>query len=370
MEKENVNFIDIYVLETLNEIKDVVKRNIKLDEEKVKEIDNKMSKVLKDLINSNFKNLQIDTKGNLIYTFLPIVDEKENEKVRLSLVLYYTALYYDNVNLLHNLLKNNVNFKYNYSIMLQYLDKSLSSKFETEKYCKMISVCGYMFKYFMDSIQDLSECEKEKYIERFVYLINEKFDLIHEITLSKTYGDKFEYLFTKNKLDIFTNKTYEMANEEQLRLINSLSCFDKLNKETSNRLNNLMQTKNFSKKLNNFNLMMQLFTDEELEKIDYQISSAINNFSKTEESTRKIIEFTTRRPDLVNAIVFCSYEKFMKYDNFILEEMGDRYMLFSSSDNEIELLINILKAKSFFKKIFNKYNSNDLNKTKKLIKKK
>lgn len=60
----------------------------------------------------------------------------------------------------------------------------------------------------------------------------------------------------------------------------------------------------------------------------------------------------------------------MKYDNFILEEMCDRYMLFSSSDNEIELLINILKSKSFFKKIFNKYNSNDLNKTKKLIKKK
>ena len=41
-----------------------------------------------------------------------VVDEKENKRVRLSLVLYYTALYYDNVDLLHELLKENVKFEY------------------------------------------------------------------------------------------------------------------------------------------------------------------------------------------------------------------------------------------------------------------
>ena len=60
--------------------------------------------VLKDLINANFKNLQRDPKGNLIYTLLPIVDERENNKVRTSLVLYYTSLYYDNVDLLQQML--------------------------------------------------------------------------------------------------------------------------------------------------------------------------------------------------------------------------------------------------------------------------
>lgn len=89
--------------------------------------------VLRDLINANFKNLQMDPKGNLIYTFLPIVDEQENEKVRLSLVLYYTALYYDNVDLLNELLKENISFNYNYGINLQYLDKTISSKFERKK---------------------------------------------------------------------------------------------------------------------------------------------------------------------------------------------------------------------------------------------
>lgn len=124
------DFIDVYVLKTLNEIKNSVKRNIKLDDERAEEIDKKMTLILKDLINANFKNLQMDPKGNLIYTFLPIVDEQENKKVRLSLVLYYTALYYDNVELLHELLREDINFNYNYSINLQYLDKTISSKFE------------------------------------------------------------------------------------------------------------------------------------------------------------------------------------------------------------------------------------------------
>lgn len=110
------DFIDVYVLKTLNEIKDTVTRNIKLNKEKEDEIDKKMLLVLKDLINANFKELQ--------------VDEKENEKVRLSLVLYYIALYYDNVDLLHNLLKENVMFDEGWYINHQYLDKSISSKFE------------------------------------------------------------------------------------------------------------------------------------------------------------------------------------------------------------------------------------------------
>ena len=83
MEITNKNdFIDVYVLGTLNEIKNTVKQNIKLKSELEKQTDEKMKLVLKDLINSNFKNLQINTQGNLIYTLLPIVDERENKKVR------------------------------------------------------------------------------------------------------------------------------------------------------------------------------------------------------------------------------------------------------------------------------------------------
>ena len=53
--------------------------------------------------------------------------EQENEKVRLSFVLYYTALYYDNVELLQLMLKEDINFVQScWQFNLAYLDKSIS----------------------------------------------------------------------------------------------------------------------------------------------------------------------------------------------------------------------------------------------------
>ena len=171
METTNKNdFIDIYILKTLNEIKGTIKCNIKLDKEKEEEVDKKMAIILTDLINANFKNLQKDPNGNLIYTLLPIVDKEENKKIRLSLVLYYTALYYDNVDLLRDLLKEKIGFEGNWHINLQYLDKSISSKFERKKYIEMIKTCGYIFRNFAKSIENLTEEEREQYIQKFVKL--------------------------------------------------------------------------------------------------------------------------------------------------------------------------------------------------------
>ena len=76
------DFINVYVLNTLNEIKTSIKENIKLDKDREDIADKKMVTVLTDLINANFKNLQKDPNGNMIYTLLPIVDEKENKKVK------------------------------------------------------------------------------------------------------------------------------------------------------------------------------------------------------------------------------------------------------------------------------------------------
>ena len=94
MEKIGKNdFIDIYVLKTLNEIKGIVKHEIKLEKEREMEIDKKMAIVLKDLINANFKNLQMNPNGDMIYTLLPIVDDQENNKIRLSFALYLSLIH-------------------------------------------------------------------------------------------------------------------------------------------------------------------------------------------------------------------------------------------------------------------------------------
>lgn len=324
---EKNDFIDIYVLKTLNEIKSTVEKNIKLDKEREMEIDKKMTIVLKDLINANFKNLQMNPNGDMIYTLLPIVDDQENDKIRLSFALYYAALYYDNVSLLHDLLKENIRFDdITYHINLQYLDKEISSKFERTEYIKMIKTCGNIFRRFIDSIEELPEEERKKYIDRFVKLINIKYDLISEMMSEKSelllyFFNNLEYIFDKGNLDIFTDETYIRANKEQLRLIQQCKGKSYL-KETKTRLNNLMQNKDFSKYLCNFDLMMKLYTDEQLETLDYNISLALDKFSDTEESLNKIIDFLQMRPDLARVItVVASQEDFMRVDNFTLIEI-------------------------------------------------
>lgn len=364
------DFIDIYVLKTLNEIKKTVTENITLNKERESKIDEKMSLVIKDLINANFKNLQKDPKGNIIYTLLPIVDEKENNKVRLSLVLYYTALYYDNIGLLQDLLREDVKFDYNWrGVRLQYLDKSISSKFETKKYIEMIKNCGYMFTSFVKSIEKLSEEDKVSYIDRFVKLINMKYDSICETLKKKSDysgGKQLEHLFTKENLDTFVDKTYIQATMEQLDLIDSCSG-KKYLKETSNRLNNLMQKKGFSKFLCNFDLMMKLYSDEQLETLDYKISVALNEFSESEECLNKIIDFLQRSPDSAHEVIWITKEIFMKHDNFTLIEICNRVHPIHFNDINFDLLTKMIKPKVVLKRALGVYDKkNEIAKTKKL----
>lgn len=355
METTNKNdFINIYVLETLNEIKGNIKCNIKLDKEKEEEIDKKMATVLNDLINANFKNIQKDPKGNLIYTILPIVDEYENKKIRISLALYYTALYYDNIDLLRDLIKEDIEFNRNYHINFQYLDKSISSRFEKEKYIEMIKTCGYIFRNFAKSIEGLTEEKKEQYIQRFVKLINLKYDLIKNILNKKTCYDELEHLFEKANLDTFTDETYIKATEEQLRLINN-SYRENFSEEVRDRLNNLMKTKGFSNHLSDLSLMMKIYTDEELCTLDYFISRAISKFSHTEESLNKVVDFIKRRPDLGPSIITISKETFMNFDNFTLIELCDKYNHLHNKEKDLSMIAKLLQLKIALKKALGAY---------------
>ena len=225
----------------------------------------------------------------------------------------------------------------------------------------MIKKCGYMFRKFAESIKNLSEEEREKYIQRFEKLISLKYDLICNILNKKTWfcGDrKLEYLFKKENLDAFTDETYSQAIEEQLELINR--CLgNKFSKETRDRLNNLMIKRNFSNYLCNFDLMMRLYTDEELETLDSSVSRAIDNFSQTEESLNKIIDFIQRRPDLAEDIVYMSEDRFMKTDNFTLIEVCDHIDCVYAEDIDYNLATVAVKPKVLLKRVFSAYNKKD-----------
>ena len=67
------DFINIYVLNTLNEIKTSVKENIKLDKDREDTTDKKMAAVLTDLINANFKNLQKTVDKYFFYDIIIVI---------------------------------------------------------------------------------------------------------------------------------------------------------------------------------------------------------------------------------------------------------------------------------------------------------
>ena len=235
------DLINVYILNTLNEIKKTVKENIKLDKDREDVTDKKMMAVLTDLINANFKNLQRDINGNIIYTFLPILDEKENEKVRSSLILYYVALYYDNVVLLQDLIRAGIKFNTGYyNFNLCYLDKSISSKFDRKEYIRLLNECGFVFTTFHKSLEDLSPVEREKYILRLKKLIKIKHEMLTKI-YKKDYNSPITGVFTKNRLDAFSDETYICASIEQLIMI---GCYGdkKISNEGKIKLNDLMQT--------------------------------------------------------------------------------------------------------------------------------
>ena len=362
---ENINkidrndFIDVYVIKTLNEIKNTVKQNIKLKSELEKQTDEKMKLVLKDLINANFKNLQRDSQGNLIYTLLPIVDERENKKVRTSLVLYYTALYYDNVDLLQQMLASDVRFENSYLLGLQYLDKSISSKFETNDYIKKINSFGKIFTQFSRSIQNLSDEERKKYIEKFVKLFNIKYeDMITAAKEYKGYGSYvLENLFVKGNLDTFEYNSYRFADTKQLELINFCNG-KKYNEETTARLNHLIQNTSFSNKLCDFDLMMSIYSDDELAKLEYGASSFLSHYSETPEMLQKAIEFVALRPEIAFYVEACvSKERFMKTSNYVLIEVMDHiskhYLM--RDEHNVEILSRTMVPKATLKRVLGSY---------------
>ena len=357
------DFIDVYILRTLNEIKNSVKQNINLKPEKENETDEKMKFVLKDLINANFKNLQRDPQGNLIYTLLPIVDSRENEKVRTSLVLYYTALYYDNVDLLQQMLASDVSFTNGYLLSLQYLDKRISSKFHTKDYIDYIKRFGKIFIKFAWSIKNLPDEEQEKYAQRFSSLFKLKYEELCEV--GKKYNRYSTYdlenLFVKGNLDTFEYNSYRYADNKQLELIHF--CNGKqYNDETKRRLNHLIQNTSFSKRLCDFDLMITLFSDEDLSKLDNDTSSFISYFSDTPEMLQKAIEFVNLRPEIAFYVEHCvSKERFMKTSNYVLIEAMD-YMdkhYLEHNEHNVELLSRTMVPRTTLKRIFGVYQKND-----------
>ncbi len=133
---ESISFVEAYSKKLLQEVKYRVKQNwINLKEDKEKEVDPRMVEIIEDLCKAKKDN---SDDINSIYKLMPTDNEDESDRILSTLVLYYTALYEDNLPLLNRLLDEGFSFGYKpYDLKSFALVKEISSEFEEDEYIRL-----------------------------------------------------------------------------------------------------------------------------------------------------------------------------------------------------------------------------------------
>lgn len=265
---EDIGYIDIYAKNLLQEVKCRIRQNrISICGDKEKEIDIKMIEIIKDLckvnkINSNFYST---------YKLIPTNNEDESNRVMCTLVLYYTAMYNDNLDLLNNLLDEGYVFGGRpYELNLFTLVSELSSEFKKDDYINLLKEQSQIFRRFYYSL-DENNLEDEKDIIKAFKNIIEKNRNITLIEGRNGYRDTFTDLLTKDSIKLFGEDLILNASIKQKQNIISfsreISRWDEVNKL---RLLNLM--KNFNYEAHSIFLLKEElfnnFSDEEILKIE------------------------------------------------------------------------------------------------------
>lgn len=251
-----ISFRDIYVEEILREIKDEVKNNLKeginldsnsLDENHLANIDEKMKKTLYEI-------LFIDQDNSIKCKMLNL--ESSAQKIKENLILYYTALYFDNVKLLQDMIARGIEINSEKDLNLCFLDKNITSKFSYSEYLELVSKFGNILKTFYKSIGSVTGGKREAYINEVVRLFRSRKDLAEV-----THND----IFTKVHLDIFDEETFKVATLSQLNYAIGTMRYADISEEGRRRLNLLIRSSSFNQSFGSAtDLMFSIFEDSEL----------------------------------------------------------------------------------------------------------
>lgn len=265
---EQISYKSIYIKEYLNEIKRNVENNyVKLEGEKVTDVDKKMESIIDELFFAGRSKFEFDKFNNGA--------DETNERIICTLILYYTALYNDNLELLYKLLDSGYNFgKNRYKLNLGMLNKKISSSISYQNLLKY----DFLIKSFNNQIYLSSnyknykckiiefELQDDVIIDRFCYLLE-------HIDLSMI-DDKLSLdgIFSRTNLCYFEiDEILNSTIEQKLNILQFGYYIDNFfEKDELERLKNLMKNYGF---LNNYGarIIERLFkelSDDEILKLD------------------------------------------------------------------------------------------------------
>ncbi len=357
-----------YINKTIENIKKEVSRYINLDKKKSNETDKKMEVVLLDLLEGKHQK-------EVLNNFLFIDYDFGQNKVKEILILYYTAIYFDNVSLLNKLISAETNFTNEYNkLSLYLLDNDITSKFEEDEYVEIIKNWQQQFHGLYYSVKDLLPEVREKYLERFSYLIKElnkkhskseeKETYLCDISLKELVSKP--WLFTKKSLDSFTDKTYLMADLKQLNLMGDSNLIFRIEKSKKpdkilKRVNELIQKTDFCQIYIDFDLIFSLFSNQELENIGYSESAFFKKCSEDKKLLDKALDLYTQVPELVHKYGWCiEHTTFREIENDILIEMYNHNIDLSLKSQYLKPASNLYKPKVLVRKLINKNKKNKI----------
>lgn len=264
------------------------------------------------------KELLIDSKIGFIIDNL--IDEKELDNDSLLsrqiidyLTRYYVALYYNNVELLHNLEENNFNFNVK-PFTLFVFDNKIACKFNLEEYIDVLKGnIGLFANFYMMLYRNREDVsfDEEMFINKFCQIIKSKKDLTK---IKDVNHIRVDNLLNLRVLMNFSNDEILRLNDEQKCILNKL---DNVRENSAKFIIKLIKEYNYDKNLEYWDIYRKYFTIEEiiaLSKQDIKLYNyAFNSLAKIDvlsiqDIINKIKMIKKSDPYFNKLIPACIYE--------------------------------------------------------------
>lgn len=240
-------FKDIYSRDILNEVKKIVVNNsIDINGYKEKEVDEKILTIIDDLCIKDADNEKEDTYNlKTLFGF-----ENDNTRIINVLVLYYVALYFDNVDLLKFLIENDFDFNYktfHNGFNLFVLDNAIPSNFSFKEYYDLLKDNLEVFRNFYNSLKGDYGISNEDAIEEFVRIIKNNPN-IAKLNNNSVFNVAEDFL-NKEVLSRFKEDTIVNLNDQQKSIIDRKFGHSNMYMQEKDIIQDLIENYNYSHNL-------------------------------------------------------------------------------------------------------------------------
>lgn len=348
------NYLEIVARNILSDIKDKLRINgVILEEKQEKLTDKKMIEIIKSVVENDYKFMHKKEDE--------FEKDEQNEKLNFyvmkSLIQYYMAIYNDNLDLLHKLLDNDFDWNCNkyYEMNLFVLDKRISSKFSEEELFDILKSNSKLLRNFYYSLyyslyreQNDEKVNADELINKACNILKKDKDIVQ---LERKRLDSF---FTVDLLNNLSEEEILNLNDEQKGFLNYFE-------EDSYKKFALKMVKkyNYSKELIYWDDFEKYFTEEEILNFsdeDIEVYKCILGYrldvgncdSIISTAIKKVKEIKKEKPDFnyrLNALAYSvlTKEQIMSLSEDAIDEINNRCAAYQFYKNKYDLTENHIK---------------------------